>query len=645
MNRTAAAFISFELLVLLAFAVVSVSLDSAPSPPPEPWETYPDADIILTSDDKGYSKITFKAYGPYEVTEEHPSEWFEESFSPNTDLVLRDISQAGNSLKIVFDGANVKGLTLLRADTRPSMIAGMSMEFVMVSGSIRSLSMITVSDDMRDQLGTSYEVMSTPIRNASLDLRGGSIDQVNPTAIMLSVTNFNLKIGQGMSIDRLLTTGDNGKYSNVRVEMRGGHVGYMSNVASRIGSLSYDIRSGTIDYFCIGANTEHNTGMNLANMSTSMVTGDVEVNISSDANVANCIMGAGILNMPRVLCNGDTVSESYIHQIQINAPNTDVYNDSAFLADQRSYAYHFDNYRIGISPYYNPLLDKITTKPSIISAYGEKGIWKSKSYGELGVGDVLSLSTNFIVEADGMFTVSKGGTLYNADDFILKGNLYAYGQMINNSIIQCRMGSAIDGEIEGIGVLADYVRFDSAMPSLNVISQRSAIVLEQSKPNPVESMSAMFLENDCAIEVSIQGSQRIYCTEVMLSIEEREPPKDYEAMYRLDIKGIDMDLLWLCTVDVTVPTDSNVCTALCVFNEKNNKYELVATAEYEPELRFTAGSYNEFYIYTYMTERPEPPQPPIVINTDISDIDYYLIAAIIGVLAVTVYALVTMKRD
>jgi hypothetical protein len=113
----------------------------------------------------------------------------------------------------------------------------------------------------------------------------------------------------------------------------------------------------------------------------------------------------------------------------------------------------------------------------------------------------------------------------------------------------------------------------------------------------------------------------------------------------LEIKGIDRNLLGLCTVDVTLPVNQNECTAVYVYNPNTLKYDLIATAEYESSVTFDAGSKNHFYLYTYTTDRPElPDYSPIVINTEIKPIDYWLFAAILAVLAVTVYALITMRR-
>lgn len=645
MSRTWGFLALFTLLLISASAIAIDPADAADPPKdPLPQDLYPGADIIITADAKGNTLVTFKAYGDYVVTKDHPSEWFSLTYSQNTDVVLRNLSEADDYMEIVYDGAIVRKLTVFNVDTKESLNAADSVHLTMYSGSIQTLTVLSVSNQIKQYIGNSYDSIPATLRNVILDLNGGTINLFNPTSNMLGITNYTVHLDYGLSVNRLYITGENGKYSSVHIDMNGAEIGYMSNIASRIGSLVYDLNSGSIDYFSIGANTEHNYNRSIGDMATFHVTGDVKVHIGSSATIGKCIMGGGILNMPRILCNGTLVSEEMVHMVVIDAQGTTVHNDSAFLTERRTSAYHFGNYRIGGNPSASSISDSFTYLKSTMKVYSEEGVWTSYSSCTIPVGGIVSLNTKFIVQSDGYLNLAKGASLYNSDDMVISGSLIIGGTLINNSVIQCRSGSVIEGTPEGIGYLADYVHYSSPTSSLNVMSQRNAVVIDQETQYPVESISTILAEDNLTVTITIEGSRRIFGDQFMIALNPVEPPESFDGMYRLDIKGIDRDLLAICTVEITLPTNHNLCTAVYVFNESEGQYEMISAAEYESQVFFTAGTYNEFYLMNYTSERPNPSQP-IVINTDMTWFDYVLVAAIIAVLAVTVYALVTMKRD
>ena len=115
-------------------------------------------------------------------------------------------------------------------------------------------------------------------------------------------------------------------------------------------------------------------------------------------------------------------------------------------------------------------------------------------------------------------------------------------------------------------------------------------------------------------------------------------------MYRLDIKGIDRNTLSNSTVEVYMNVDDDVCNAIYVQNPESGEYEIIATAEYTSQIKIPAGTHQTFYLYNYTTERPVLADDDVD-EKNMTSFDYVLIAAIVAVLAVTVYALFTMKRD
>lgn len=609
-----------------------------------PQDYYPDADVIITQGDRGVTIVTFKAYGSY-LTDDSSTRWLTEIYRGNTDLVLRDLSTVQGTFKVVFDGANVKRLTIFNVDSKQALNSGVVLDFKMYGGKISSFSLLSVSKSVTKYLATSYDVMPSPIRSVTLDLKAGSIDLINPTSVMVAISSYEITLDRGMTVNRLYTTGENGKYSSVKVKVYGASIGYMANIASKIGYLEYVINSGHIDYLCLGANTEHTSRRTLSTMATSYVSGDVSVQISNSAKVDSCIMGGGILNIPRVLCNGEIVSSEVIHMILIDAPNVTVYNDTAFLNERHTQAYHFNDYVIGQSPYPESLMDTFNYGKSYRSVYADDGLWGPISSATLPAGGVFSINTKFLIQAEGTFLVSKGSSMINSNDVIVSGTLDVQGRLLNNSIIQSRPGSTVNGDIDGIGFVTDYIYYSTPVSVIDVMSQTTSVVIEQSSIYPVESIFVQ-MPDDLFVDITISGSQRIFADQVMITLICTGAAGDFFDSYRLEIKGIDKLTLSLCKVDVKVPVDGEGCTAVYVYNTATGKYDIRGMAEYEDTLKFDAGIDSMFYLREYVAEGSDQPvETPTVPVTEISEIEYWFIAAIISVIAAAVYVIVTMRRD
>jgi hypothetical protein len=644
MSRNGAVLLILTAL-MLACAVSALALDGAEEEPEEPSieEIYPDADFIITSDSRDHTLLIFKAYGDYKVTDEHPSQWFSRTIL-SKDLTVCDLSLAKENVNIVFDDAKVNKLILFNIDSKNSMNAAINVHFTMIKGSIQSFSLMSISNNVKQYMSTSYDALPTPIRTADLDFVGGKVDVINPTSLMLSVTNMYLDLDRGMEINRLYITGENGKYSNVYVSVNGARIGYMTNISSKVGYLKYDIVSGEIDYLCIGANTEHSTNRSMSNMATFYVSGDVDMHVGSYAVIHNCIMGAGIINMPRMLCNGDLLTGNIVHMVVIDAQDVTIYNDTTFLNEPRTAAYRFYNYKVGQEPSATSLMDTFIVDTNVVKIYSDNGIWRSISSTTLPAGSILSLNTRFFIQEDGIFNVSKGATLYNSDDIVLCGTLNVEGTLVNNSVIQCRAASTLEGTIDGIGYLADFVNYSTATNSLKVMSERDAVVISLREQSAVEDITATISDGKATVIITVDGSSRIYGNQFMIALNELPGGEEFAKMYRLDIKGIDRNTLSNSTVEVYMNVDDKVCNAIYVQDPETGGYDIIATAEYTSQIKIPAGTHQMFYLYDYTTEMP------VLVDEDADDrgmssFDYLLIAAIVAVLAVTVYALFTMKRD
>ncbi len=647
MSRNGFVLLAVSMLILSCLAMSAVAMDAAKEKPvveegPHPEELYPDADVIITADSEGNTVMTFKAYGDYKVTESHPSQWFSKTVK-SKDLTVREMSLAKENMEIVFDGATVGKLTLFSIDSKTSMNSAINVHFTMVSGSIQSFSLMSITNGIKQYMSTSYEALPTPIRTADLDFISGTVDLFNPSSQMLSVNTLYLDIGQGMTVNRLYTTGENGKYSNVHVTLTGAHIGYMTNVSSKIGYLQYDFVSGEIDYLCLGANTEHTSNRIMSGMATSYVSGDVNVRIGSMVTVKNCIIGAGIINMPKMLCNGDTLASVPTHMVVIDAPDVTIYNDTAFLNERRTSAYHFNNYKIGQNPYASSVMDSFNLNNESSKVYADDGVWPSISSSTLPAGSILSLNTRFYIQTDAVFTVPKGATMYNVEDIVLCGTLNIEGKMVNNSVIQCRSSSEVNGELEGIGYLADFVYYSSSTDSIKVMSQRDAVVISLQDEDAIESITATLGEGKATVVISTDGSNMISGNQFVIALTGSSGSGDFDKELRLDIRGIDSNILEKCTVNIHMNVDPLVCNAIYVQDPQTDGFDILTTAEYDSQIDFAAGKHQKFYLLSYTTERPELPDDSK--DSGMSTFDYALIAAIVAVFAVTLYALFTMKRD
>jgi len=326
----------------------------------------------------------------------------------------------------------------------------------------------------------------------------------------------------------------------------------------------------------------------------------------------------------------------------LDAPSVTISNDTTFMIDRRAYAYDLTGYIIGENMYAYALMDTIKVNEETVKVYGEDGFWESPSSCSIPVGGILSCNTGFFLQSDGSFKVEKGATVFNSKDFILCGSLIIEGSFVNNSVIQCRLGSSIEGDIKGIGYQADYISYVPTS-TLSVASTNTAVVIDLNEECPIESIFASLSDDRRSVSITVEGSQRIYVDKFTISLHEISVPEDFDTAFRLDIIGIDSEILGLSTVKVSLPTDSTMRTIVYGFNTQTNEYETIGTSQYDPNVLFTAGSFNQFYLQKYIDEVPNP-NPPDEDNTRVSNLDCLLMAAIVAVLCVTVYALVTMKR-
>ncbi len=600
------------------------------------------ADVIVTADDSGGALVTsiFITSGRSGTNTA--------KYSSYDDVKLINASLIKSEVKVVYDGATLSSLSMINVDKKESLNSSIRISFVMYSGNVDRLSVVYIPSDIKRDISDSYDSMPALVNTANIDLIGGHILVMNPSSDKVTFTNYNLDLGRNLSVDRLFTSGENGKFSNVIVRLNGAHVGYMTNIASKIGNLTYFIESGTIDYLCIGANSEHYRSSNLARMPTSYVSGDVKLKVSELSTVKNCIMGGGILTIPNRLCN-DTVPESVVHSVTIDAPSITIQNSTAFLTENMNNAYQLSNYRIGNNVYSSSLMKTFQYRNVSVPIYSENGIWDSPTSTTMGTGNILSLNTRFVILKESVFTVSEGARVSNASDIMVSGQLTVQGEVLNNSVIQCIPETVIEGEVDGIGFIADTVQYSSVTSTINVMSTKTAVVIELPTKSgtddvSIQSISAIFSDDRRSVVITAEEDSPIYGSRFIISLDEIPAGEEFNKAYRLDIRGIDDKVLSAGSIEVTLPADIDMCTAVYYYDIITNQYNLIESVDWKQEVIFEASNGDSLYVSFYEGDRPNPNPKPSP-EESITNLDYLLISAIIAVLCVTVYALVTMKRD
>jgi len=174
------------------------------------------------------------------------------------------------------------------------------------------------------------------------------------------------------------------------------------------------------------------------------------------------------------------------------------------------------------------------------------------------------------------------------------------------------------------------------------MSERDAVVISLQEQNAIEDITATLGEGKETVIITADGSSRIYGNQFMIALTDVSANGEFDKELRLDIKGIDRNTLNNCTVEVYMNVDQQVCNAIYVQDPETEGFTILSTAEYDSQIKFMAGGNQKFYLLSYTTDRPELPETS---DKGMSTFDYALVAAIVAVLAVTVYALFTMKRD
>ena len=632
------AVLALLLLTAAAMAVLAAPSDDAAAPAPQ--DIYPDADYILTADKDGSTVITYKS--PIEPGPEGPDyEWKVRVTYPGADFEASQLSTIGESLYVVVDGASVGRMSLMFIDDL-SQEKYVSLKLLMVSGDVTRLSAVTVKSSLRSQLGTSYSSVFTPVEKLDVTLRGGTVTQFIPTMDMVGIDGLSVTVSEGASVDRFYTSGSNGRYESISIDLKGGAIGYMSNQKSRIGAVQYNFENGSVDYFCIGSDCESSGNAHLKDANTSYIAGSVYVYINSSVAIKEAILGAGSVDVPNILWNGERVKPLTTKDMTIQAPSREISTDSCFLTERRNSAYSFSGYTIGSTPptkaisssYYD---DDGKTHP----VYGDDGIWDGISVQTVPMGTSIFSDCTLTVGDDARIIVENGGRIITAGTIALEGFIDNGGTLSNGGIIELSGYGAIEGKVIGSGYVASYVRYSSSDPSISVISAEDTVMIEYEGGGTVTDVSASLAGGDRTLSVTAPEGAGYTSRSFMLSMQPIDVIDGFDAAFRISIGGISGSTLAFSTVEASYRAylEQGFVADVYRYDEATNSYVLDATVEPSPGVVAFAFSECTSYQIKYVDSGVEP------VEKDNTLIISLLVACIVAVAALTVFFALRVGRS
>ena len=608
-------------------------------------------EIIITATNSGNQVAVL------DVSKGSSYSWNVKKYSFNEDLRIADYEAGRKNVSIIYDGAVFRNVYLFSVNDKSSLSGNIDVTFSMYGGSITSLSFFHIPKSVQDSLPALYDSAPMALHSASVAIRGGTVGSINPTSDMVYILDYTLELSGQSSVNRVYISGEKGRYGSISALVDGAHIGYMTNLASKIGEISYDIRTGTIDYFCIGANSDHYHSSQLSQVPTSYVSNDVNVRISELAQVKNCIVGAGVLVIPRILSDGSLTEGPVIHMVRIDAPSTEVYNELTFFSDNRKSAYVLSNYKIGDTVTALPIMKSLNIDGRMYQTYSPEGVWESLTDCTIGASCTLYIDTDFIVMDTYSLYVAKGATLVNSNYLIINGRLVNEGAIINNSVLQYGPKGEVEGEISGIGSLSDTAINRGSSDSINIRSTRSSVTVDIKKDRPddllaITSISVLFTDEkgqgpfvgDVSVLISAPD-EPISDDKFTISLDNRSYSNKFDNAFTFVVKGIGLEVLDKCQCKITLPVDHDYCTSVYYYDHGTNAYVLLASAEWTPEITFFAEPNTGYYLQRYSGDRPDIDDGDSGSSGRISFFDYVLISVNIAILCGTVYALITMKRD
>ncbi len=621
-------------VVLLALAVVICpSCDSdgaATKEEPKPYADYPDADIVIAEDDKG-SVVAY--YKVSDAAGTDPAKYDTKSVRSGGDLRLVSISGADGSLDIVMVSGKLGTLTLVYIDKLTDVT--LDVDFTMVSGTVTRLQGTAMSSSLASTLPASYYQAYAPIGSMDLTVRG-AVGSLVPSSELVGMEDLSITIADGAAVDRLYPTGENGRYEDVTVTMTGGSVGYMSNQKAVVTNLTYDLRVGSIDYLCLGADTEGGTGYYRSYMWTFYVMKDVSIRIGPFVTVGKAIMGAGITDAPSVLCNGQDPAVPTPRSASVDS-SVGITADRCFL-DGGDKAFRFSTYTIGGKLQSSALRTSYYVSYQTHPVYGDGGIWASPSGVTVRTGTMLRCDTELTVPSGAELRVESGGILANTVDIIVYGSMVNEGTVRNNGLIEKRGGGTYEGTSEGTGHIAVCVYARPTDGRVDVMAAEGSAVVMRSQSGEIyfNTASVYFSESKARVVVSAPESMFIGGEYFVVSVDTFEQD-GFDQAWVVYTSGFETYASGSMTVTLTSPAKISGGHAAQVFDSQGNAMEI--TSDSKTEVTFAVTGNGAYYFRTVASSDDEQG----VGFLSGTRLNIAMAAAIVVVASIVVYLL--LRRD
>lgn len=624
--------------VLVTFPLLMDGAD-APFVDQDLVDDYGYADFIISEGGRNSVNLTYRVQ-----SDDGSDDWAVRSLTAGSGLNLVQLSEASGSLTVVMTGGTLGNLTLVQVDTLD--VRGMlDVSFEMLGGELSDLRVLAVPSYLESGLGDSYTLMFEPLGQIDLNLVSGTIGDLIPTEDMVSAEGMTVTISEDMIIDRMYTSGTNGRYSSIEILLRGGAVGYMTNEKSVVGRMHYVFDSGSVDYFCIGADTENSSNTYLSSLNTFYVQDWIGVYVDESVSIRQAVMGAGIIDAPSVLWNGGLATISPSRDVVIDAPGMSLSPDTCFMTSNRNQGnvYQFSTYTVDGTPRTKSLSTDyyVNGTSSRHEVYGPDGVWASCTDLTISVGRYLYLDAELTVYSDSVLTVEAGGRLVNAGHIYMYGVLDNLGDVVNSGIIEKREGGSVTGnEPVGDGYVAYCINVSPSEGSIDVMaSDDDTVVLRTDGTVYISHISVLLENGDREVTVTAPESLYVGGDEFIVSLREL-PEGDYLSAYQLDILGIDQSVLGSMATEITIPCTLPSDTQCYIYHLVDGEYRPMEVVDRSyGEVTFQAEGTGQYFLST------TSPDGVVAHDGSMDENTLNIILAVIIVVVGAAVVYILLKRD
>lgn len=578
------------LICSLAILVPSAAEDSEAAL----QDDYPDADVIICEGENGYVSLIYRM-----SSDDSPS-YYTRTVRSGGDARLFSTSEGRSSMNVVMVGGSLGSLAVLTLDRYDRGIVPADISFDMKGGSIGVLQMVLVPSGVASSLPSSYYSAFRTISQLNVTI-GGFVSEFNPTSALIGVSSLDLRIVDGARINRLYPTGSNGSYGSVDVTMTGGAVGYMSNQRSYIGSLRYSLVFGSIDYLCIGADSEGGAGYSLSNFWTSYVRYGVDVSMGEFFDVGTAVVGSGIIDVPSILCNSQIPETVIARNVVLDCLPATISVDRCFSSSDGK-VYRFSSYVIGGSPSSGSMHSTYYTSYQSRAVYGDDGIWPSILGIDIGEGVQATFNTHLMIGSDATLHIAPGAIVVNANRIILQGTIVNDGSFKNNSVVEERSGGSFVGMIDGEGVLAySIIVLPSKEGRVDVMAESDdAVVLRAEDGDLFFNTASIYLKSsNSKIVLTAPPSMYIGGDSFTVGLKKTYATANTQT-WSLFLSGFDADSP--LSIDVMIPLRLADGFRAEISSPDGSEAEILSIQD--GVLSFRANGSGDYLISAVMTEDP-----------------------------------------